>query len=198
MITFLEGKIVEKQPTRVVLAVGGVGYEVRIPLSSFDDLPHKNEVCLLLTHDYVREDQRTLYGFCTEAERKMFTMLLSISGVGPKLALSALSGLSVRELHASIADGDADRLSSVPGVGKKTAQRIVVELRDRISDGEAMEAIAGDEGLSERDTVARDAILALVSLGYKQPAARKMVQSAVVSDGPLEDVEDIVRKALAR
>jgi holliday junction DNA helicase RuvA len=197
MITFLQGQLVEKQPTRAVLDVGGVGYEVTIPLSSYDRLPAPGAACRILTYDHVREDIHQLFGFMSEAERRMFVLLMATSGIGPKLAMCALSGLSVRELKAAIVEGDTKRLSSVSGIGKKLAERMVVELRDRISQGEALEAIAGGEELSESDTKIRDAILALISLGYKQAEARKMA-GAVVKGGELAalSVEDIVRKAL--
>lgn len=197
MITFLEGALVEKDPTRIVLNVGGVGYEVFIPLSSYDKLPAPGGACRVLTYDHVREDTHALYGFLTADERGMFLRLMDVSGIGPRLALTALSGLSVRELKAAIVRGDVARLSSVSGIGKKTAERIVVELRDKIDDGEAMEAIASG-GAPEENARMRDAILALISLGYKQADAQKLVQNVVRSLGPDATVEETVRKALAR
>ena len=196
MITFLRGELAEKQPTRVVIDVGGVGHEVLIPLSTYDNLPLQNEICQLLTYDHVREDQHVLFGFGTESERRMFTMLLSISGVGPKLALSTLSGVSVRQLTEAVADGDCSRLTAVPGIGKKTAQRIVMELQHKIGENEALENVAGLEGASAEDITIRDAILALISLGYKQVDARKAVKKALEADSNLASVEEIVRKAL--
>ncbi len=196
MITFLRGELIEKQPTRVVVDVGGVGYEVLISLSTYDSLPLQNEDCRLLTYDHVREDQRVLFGFGTESERRMFTMLLGISGVGPKLALSTLSGVSVKQLTEAVMDGDCSKLNAVPGIGKKTAQRIVMELHHKIGENEALENIAGAEGASDEDIRIRDAILALVSLGYKQADARKAVKKALDADSDLVSIEDIVRKAL--
>lgn len=198
MITFLHGIIVEKQPTRVVLDVGGVGYEVFVPLSSYDRLPAKNESCRILTYDYLREDGHLLFGFMTEEERRMFILLMGASGIGPKLALSALSGLSIRELKAAVVEGDIKRLSSISGVGKKMAERIVVELRDKIGVGEGLEALTGAREMSADDLKARDAVLALIALGYKQEAARKMV-AGVLRKGGVDDiktVEDIIKKAL--
>lgn len=197
MITFLHGILVEKQPTRIVIEVGGVGYEVLVPLSSYDRLPHRNETCRILTYDYVREDQHLLFGFVTEAERRMFVMLMATSGIGPKLALSALSGLSVREIRAAVVEGDVKRLSSIQGVGRKMAERLVVELRDKISAGEALQAVAGGAEAADEDVRARDAVLALVALGYKQDSARKMVQQVLAAKEPPEDVEAIIRRALA-
>jgi Holliday junction DNA helicase RuvA len=199
MITFLEGELVEKQPMRVVLALNGVGYEVSIPLSSFDKLPREKEKCRLLIHDHIREDLHTLYGFCTEDERKTFVLLMTISGIGPKIALSALSGLSVRQMRAAIMGGDAQRLSSVPGIGKKTAERIIVELRDKIGAGEAAEAmIGGDDGRLAGNTEARDAVLALISLGYKQNDARLMIEKTLAAAGSSAKADELIRKALAQ
>ncbi len=197
MITFLEGTLVEKQPTRVVLNVHGVGYEVYIPLSSFDRLPGENAPCRLLTHDHLREDLHNLYGFVTEAERSLFEMLLGISGIGPKTALSALSGLSVRDLKAAVVEGDVKRLSSISGVGKKTAERIVVELRHKLSAGDALEAVAGSPEALPGDLRTRDALLALISLGYKQVDAQQRVSGILPRLKPSATVEDVVRAALA-
>lgn len=196
MIAHLEGTLVEKHPTQVILDVGGVGYEVFVPLSTFERLPDEKARCRLLIYDYVREDAHLLFGFSTEAERDLFRRLLDVRGVGPKLALSALSGLSVREFTAAVAAGDVRRLSAVPGIGKKTAERLVVELRDKISAGEALEAIGRAEARPE-DLRLRDATLALISLGYKQTEALEMIRRAA-RDAPAEaTVEDLVRRALA-
>lgn len=199
MITFLKGQLVEKTPTRCVLDVGGVGYEVLIPLSSYDRLPAVNEDCRILVHDYVREDQHMLFGFMSEPERGMFLLLLGASGIGPKLALSALSGLTVRELKAAVAERDVKRISSISGIGKKMAERIVVELGHKIGAAEALEAMSGAEDREAGDLRLRDAVLALVALGYKQDVARKKTQS-VLADAGTEglDVEGIIKRVLSR
>jgi Holliday junction DNA helicase RuvA len=196
MITYLQGTLVEKQPTRVVLDVGGVGYEVFVPLSSYDRLPHTDAPCRLLTVDHVREDVHQLFGFATERERRMFGLLMSISGIGPKLAMSALSGLSIRDLTRAIVESDVKRLSSISGLGKKTAERIVVELRDKIGEAEALDAVAGVDELSGEDTQRRDAVLALVALGYKQADAARMVAAALKNTGHDVSVESIIKNAL--
>lgn len=198
MIVFLVGEIVEKHPTRIVMDVCGVGYEVLIPLSSYDRLPPRGESCRVLTYDYVREDSHQLFGFMTEGERRMFVLLMGTSGIGPKLALSALSGLSVRELKVAVIDGDVKRLSSISGVGKKMAERMAVELRHKIDDGEALEALHGSDDRPREDMQSRDAALALVSLGYKVDVARKLVRQALDNGASPEDTEDIIRKSLAR
>lgn len=198
MITFLNGKLCEKQPTRIVMDVGGVGYEVFIPLSSYDKLPSVDASCRVLVYDCIREDDHLLFGFMTEPERQLFLMLISVSGIGPKIAMSALSGMSVRELKAAIVEGDAKRLSSVNGVGKKTAERMVVELRDRISKGEALEAVSGSTHLEPDDTRARDAVLALTALGFQPNSARDRVVAVLKQPGASTlSVENLVKKALA-
>jgi Holliday junction DNA helicase RuvA len=195
MITYLEGTIAEKQPTRLVLDVGGVGYEVFIPLCTYDRLPPAGERCKVLTHDHVREDARQLFGFMTDDERDTFRLLLGISGIGPKIALSALSGLSARELKAAVVEGDIKRLSCISGVGKRTAERMVVELRNRIKPGEALEAVAGGDAGSPDNIRLRDTVLALIALGYQQDAARKMAAQALKGGDGLS-VEDLIKRAL--
>ncbi len=197
MITFLRGTLVEKQPARAVIDVGGVGYDVLIPLSSYDRLPATGEAVRILTHDYVREDARLLYGFMSAAEREMFLLLIGTTGIGPKLALSALSGLTVRELKAAVVEGDVKRLSCISGVGKKMAERLVVELRHKISDAEALEAVAGADD-DTGNILLRDAMLALITLGYKQDEARKMVRRVAEQHPDSASVEDIVKRAVAR
>ena len=196
MITFLQGKIAEKQPTRAVVEVGGVGYEVFIPLCSFDRLPAVGEPCRILTYEHIREDIHQLFGFMGEPERQMFLLLMSTSGVGPRIALAALSGMSVRELKAAIVQGDVKRLSSISGIGRKLAERIVLELKDKIGEAEALEAIAGAEAATPEDRRTRDAVLALVALGYKQDEARKMIAAALRGAPAAMTVEELVRRAL--
>ncbi len=198
MIVFLEGTLVEKQPARIVLDVGGVGYEVTIPLSSYEKLPDENAKCRVLIHDHIREDSHDLFGFFTDGERRMFTLLLGISGVGPKTAIAALSGLSVRDITAAIAQGDVKRLSSISGIGKKTAERIVVELKDKLSAGESMAALSGSGEAVPEEQGIHDAVLALISLGYKQADAIKMARTAVEKLGDKPKTEAILRFALAR
>jgi holliday junction DNA helicase RuvA len=197
MITFLDGILVEKQPTRVVLNVGGVGYALTISLGTYDRLPDENANCRILTHEHIREDVHDLYGFMMEEERGLFRLLLGVSGIGPKTAMSALSGLSTRELKAAIVSNDVKRLSSIPGIGKKTAERLAVELKDKFTAGDALEAISGAMEGKPDDIRLRDAILALISLGYKQADAQKMVKDAGAALPKAASVEDIVRRALA-
>jgi Holliday junction DNA helicase RuvA len=193
MITFLDGILEEKQPARVVVNVGGVGYEVLVPLSSFDRLPPEGEKARVLIYHHITEVSQVLFGFATDEERRMFTLLLGVSGIGPKIAVSALSGLSVRELKIALADGDVKRISSISGIGKKTAERIIVELRDKFSPGETLEALSGADH-PPGDTRLRDAALALISLGYKQDEARKMIKALTLSADT--SVEEMIRMAL--
>lgn len=198
MITFLEGIIEDKQPTHLVLNVGGVGYDVVISLNSFDRLPGLGEKVRILTHDHIREDDHQLFGFMTADERRVFTLLLGVSGIGPKTALSALSGMSVRELKVAITDRDVKRLSSISGIGKKTAERMIVELRDKFGAGEVMAAAAQGNPETESDIRLRDAVLALISLGYKRAEAQELVLRVTSQPSMAgKDVEAIVRKALA-
>ncbi len=194
MITFLEGKLYKKAPTRIEVNVGGIGYEVFIPLSSYDRLPAPGKNLHILTHDHIREDVHFLYGFMTEGERMLFLRLLSISGIGPKIALSALSGMSVRDISASIVNGDVKRLSSISGIGKKMAERMIVELRDKMSAGEALEALAGEE--QSNDLRVQDSVLALMALGYKQMDAWKMARKVIPELPEDATVETIVKHAL--
>jgi Holliday junction DNA helicase RuvA len=196
MITFVEGILEEKTPTRIVLNVHGVGYEVLIPLCSYDRLPTQGETCRILTHDYIREDTHTLFGFTSAEEREFFLRMVGISGIGPKLALSALSGLSVREFKMAVVQSDVKRISSISGIGKKTAERIIVELKDKISEADALDA--GSSAPDVRTLESRDALLALVSLGYKKDDAAKMVLAAEKKAGDGAGVEELVRSALAR
>jgi Holliday junction DNA helicase RuvA len=197
MIAFVEGTLVEKHPTRVVVNVQGLGYELFIPLSSYDRLPPLGQTVHLLTHEHIREDDHRLFGFMTEAERRMFLLLTSISGIGPKLALCALSGMTVRELKRAIVENDVKRLSSVSGIGRKTGERIIVELRDKLDAGEALEAVAGAGEQGQNDARLRDAAMALIALGYKQDQAAKMVLD-VLHRHPGQEltVEDIIKKSL--
>ena len=196
MITFLDGELVEKDPGRLVLDVNGVGYEVTVPLSSHDRLPAVGARCRILTWLCIREDAHLLFGFASADERALFLLLMTVSGIGPKMALSALGGLSVRELKAAIAGGDAKRLSGVPGIGRKTAERLILELKDKIPAGEAAEAMTGGTDERTTDVRARDGVLALIALGFKQAEAQAAVREALPTLKPEDPVQELVRLAL--
>ena len=199
MITFLQGKLVEALPTQVVVEVHGVGYEVLIPLSSFDKLPVPGGDVKLLTQLVIREDAHILYGFMTAAERDLFRLLVnSVSGIGPKTALNILSGMNATTFRGAVASGDVKSLSQISGVGKKTAERIVVELRDKIGQAGALEAASARHTLSADDQKTNDATLALMALGFKQNEAHDAVRAAQTMLGNSATVEQIIRACLKK
>ena len=195
MIAYIRGTLVEKDPTRVVIEAAGVGYELTIPLSTFDRLPKTGTEAKLLAYHCVREDDETLFGFATEAEKAMFAKLTSVSGVGPKIAIAILSGSSIGELSLAIASGNAKRISSIKGVGKKTAEKICIELKDKVNAIETL-AATGRGGKGEISPVLHDAILALSALGFNEEAANKMVSQVVAAHPDAKDTETIIRFAL--
>src|SRR2546421_7232570 len=199
MITFLHGKLVDSLPTQVVVEANGIGYEVLIPLSSYDKLPQPGQELKLLTHLVVREDAHTLYGFMTSAERELFRMLINtVSGIGPKIALNVLSGISVTAFRGAVANSDVKALSQISGVGKKTAERIIVELKDKIGAAGAWEAASAQRALSPEDQKVNDAVLALLALGFKQIEAHDTVRKAQASLGAQATIEDLVRACLKK
>jgi Holliday junction DNA helicase RuvA len=199
MITFLQGKLIEAHPTQVIVDVNGVGYEALIPLSSFDKLPQPGQAVKLLTQLVVREDAHTLYGFMTPEERNLFRLLVdTVSGIGPKTALNVLSGISVTAFRGAVANGDIKALSQISGVGKKTAERIVVELKDKIGMAGAWEAVSAKHGLSADEQRINDAVLALVALGFKQIEAHDAVRGAQAVLGAQATIEELVRACLKK
>ncbi|HYG23324.1 MAG TPA: Holliday junction branch migration protein RuvA [Verrucomicrobiae bacterium] len=199
MITFLHGKLVDALPTQAIVNVGGVGYEVLIPLSSFDKLPQPGQDVHVLTQLIVREDAHVLYGFMTTAERDMFRLLINtVSGIGPKIALNILSGISVTAFRGAVANSDVKALSQISGVGKKTAERIVVELRDKVGAAGAWEAASAQRSLSPSDQKVNDAALALMALGFKQVDAHEAARASQVLLGETATVEDLVRACLKK
>jgi Holliday junction DNA helicase RuvA len=199
LISFLNGKLVDAFPTQVTVDVNGVGYDVLIPLSSFDKLPQPGGEVKLLTHLAVREDAHVLYGFMTAPERELFRMLINtVSGIGPKIALNVLSGMNPVAFRGAVASGDVKSLSQISGVGKKTAERIVVELRDKIGAAGTWEASSAARSLSASDQKVNDAVLALMALGFKQPEAHESVRAAQVMLGDQANVEALVRAALKK
>ena len=199
MITFLHGKLVAALPTQVVVDVNGVGYEVLIPLSSFDKLSQPGHDVKLLTQLVIREDAHTLYGFMTAPERDLFRLLINtVSGIGPKTALNILSGMNPVAFRGAVANGDVKSLSQISGVGKKTAERIVVELRDKIGAAGAWEAASARHALSPEDQKTNDAVLALMALGFKQADAHDAVRAAQTMLGAKATVEDLVRACLKK
>jgi holliday junction DNA helicase RuvA len=197
MIVFLDGVLEEKEPTRVVVNVNGIGYEASIPLSSYDRLPAPGQRVRLLTVPVVREDAHLLFGFMSAEERSAFLQLTSVNGIGPKLGLAVLSGLAVRDLKAAIASGDVKRLSGISGIGKKTAERLILEMRDKLGKGELLESLTGGKTPGPKDSKLRDALLALISLGHKQADAQRMVKDIASEITPETTLEEILRKVLS-
>ena len=192
MIAYIRGILAEKEPTRAVVEAGGVGYELFIPLSTYDRLPRAGEEAKLLAAHVVRDDAEALFGFATAEEREMFTMLVSVSGVGPKIALSMLSGTSLGDLAQAIAGGDVKRISSIKGVGRKTAGKICVELKDKV--GPFALAAGGAPGAAP---MANDAIMALRALGFAEDASAKMVADVLAANPSVDSVGQVVKLALA-
>ncbi len=202
MIHFLRGKLVDSLPTQAIVEVQGVGYEVLIPLSSFDRLPASGGEVFLLTVQVIREDHHALYGFVSAPERDLFKLLIqTVSGVGPKLALAMLSGMSVDGFRAAVAAGDLKALSAISGVGRKTAERVVVELRDKLGafgtaggPSPVPSARAGTPG----ELHFNDAVLALTALGHKPLEAQTLVRAAQALLGTGAGVEELVRASLRK
>jgi Holliday junction DNA helicase RuvA len=179
--------------------VNGVGYEVLIPLSSFDKLPSPGNEIKLLTHLQIRDDAHVLYGFMSATERELFRLLINnVSGIGPKIALNILSGINATTFRGAVANGDVKALSSISGVGKKTAERIVVELKDKIGQAGALEASSAGRALSESDQKINDAVLALMALGFKQLEAQDAIRAAQAVLGLQASIEDLVRASLKK
>ncbi|MCZ6785019.1 MAG: Holliday junction branch migration protein RuvA [Proteobacteria bacterium] len=199
MIAWVEGSLRQKTPARVVVDVHGVGYELLIPLSTFAALPDEGKTVALHVHTHVREDAIQLFGFATSAERATFELLLKASRVGPRLAQNILSGIAADVLVAAIQRGDVSSLRSVPGVGKKTAERIVVELRDRADEVAARTgAVASGTGAGAAREIAAQAISALQNLGYPRSQAERVVEAATAEVGEEVSLEVLIREALRR
>ena len=190
MIGSLEGRLIDKTPEVVGVQVGGVGYEVRVPLSTYLELPDEGKTVRLRVHTYVREDQFRLYGFLTDEERRGFRLFLGISGVGPRLALAILSGLPIAKLVHAIRHEDVNALKGVPGVGTKTAERILVELRDKVDGFEVPEPAEAGAGAEDAS------ISALMNLGYPRALAERAVRAALEELPDVPELEDVIREAL--
>src|SRR5271155_5100608 len=196
MISFLRGTGIQGPPMRLIIEAGGVGYDVHIPLSTYDKLPQPGAEAKILTHLVVREDAHILYGFATPEERDLFRLLVNnVSGIGPKLALAVLNGSTPVMFRGLVVAGDIASLSKIKGVGKKTAERIVVELRDKVGVSAAWEAASAKQALTPEEAHVNDAVLALISLGYKQAEAHKVVRS-LHDANPKSTVEQLVKEAL--
>ena len=193
MISYLNGTLTEKSPTEITIEVNGVAYAVLIPLSTYEALQETGSAVKILTYLHFREDAIQLYGFATSSERDLFKMLISISGIGPKMAQGILSGVSVNELKNFILHANFSGLMSIPGVGKKIAERLVIELRDKIGKLEYQTPVKEDKASAIRN----EALLALTSLGYSRPIAEKTIRMVLQeSDGSTLTVEELIKRAL--
>lgn len=194
MITFLEGVLENKELSAIVLNVNGVGYSILIPLSCYEILPEEGNTCRLLTYHHITESDEKLFGFKDNDERAFFTQLLTISGIGPKLAITAISGLPVEEFKRAISNGDISLISSISGIGKKTAERIIVEMKGIYNTLESLKI----KDSNSSDSRINDAVLALNSLGYNPDTSAKMVKSVINKLTPATTVEEIIRLTLKK
>lgn len=198
MITSIQGILSSSGPLRAVIEVGGFGYEVNVPVTTSERLGPLGVPVKLHTHVVYREDAQTLYGFATAAERDFFRLMIeNVTGVGPKVALSIMSRLSLPLLEGAIRAGDVGTLSKCPGIGKKTAERLVVELRARMGAGGTMVPVGGVEGEPSEGGTLRDAVAALVALGYRTQDADQATRRAMLALGPGASTEALIKKALA-
>jgi Holliday junction DNA helicase RuvA len=196
VIARLRGKLLEKQPNRIVVDVSGVGYDVAVPLSTFYGLGEPGADVVLRVHTHVREDALALYGFATALELDLFERLISISGIGPKVALAVLSGIEPIELIGAVERGDLARLTAIPGVGKKTSERIVLELKDRLPRAHVAAVAVSPDGAPEPSAVRDDLLSALMNLGYHRPLAERAVDAALKTAGRDAGFERTLRQAL--
>lgn len=197
MIVYVNGTLVSKTPDAAIVDVNGLGYRVLIPLSTYERLPATGDDVTLQTYHYLREDAEMLYGFATKAEQAVFETMIGVSRVGPKLALSALSSMSPTELRDHVMEGDTSRLTDISGVGRKTADRLVIELRDRLADLDVLEGSAPLSGGSDARAVARqDALDALVALDLSRADAERALRNVLRSDPGIQSADELVRRAL--
>ncbi len=197
MIGFLRGRVLEKQPNRVLVDVNGVGYEVIVPLSTFYDVGDEGAEVSLRVHTHVREDALQLYGFLSLLERQVFERLIAVSGIGPKLAISVLSGLETRDLVVAVQRGDIARLTGIPGVGKKTAERIVLELQEKLSQLASQAAVDARPAVAEGDRLRGDLLSALQNLGYHRTDAERAID-VVLEQSADRTLESALKDALRR
>ncbi len=197
MIAYVKGILAEKSPQRAIVEAGGVGYELAIPVSTYDRLPATGREVKILAFHVVREDDEALYGFATSMERELFAKLTGVNGVGPKIALAILSGASFAEISLAIASADAKRIAAIKGVGKKTAEKIVLELRDKINAIEAMALSSGEKNAARREKAfLLDARKALSALGFTDEISSKMVAKVLSEHPEADSTEAVVKFAL--
>lgn len=193
MIGYLAGKIVSKKPAQILLDVNGVGYQLNISINTFEKLPDEGQTASIFTYLAVREDSLTLYGFSSESEKHMFELLIGVNGIGPKLAQGVLSGIQIDDLKHALKSGDLSRLIAVPGVGRKTAERMLLDLREKVDN-----VVTGEKGTAALPyKIKEDAVSALTTLGYNQKLAERAVRDVLMVN-PSIQIEDLIRQALTQ
>lgn len=195
MISRIQGILIEKRPPWLVIDCNGVGYELEVPMTTVWTLPELNKTVTILTHLIVRDDAHLLFGFATEAERKLFRSLIKVTGIGSKVALAILSGIESKEFVQCVHESNAARLTALPGIGKKTAERLIVEMRDRVGDWAPANLSAMAPSSAAAGNAVNDAISGLIALGYKPPEASRLVMEL---DGDDQSSEEIIREVLRR
>lgn len=195
MIGFIEGILETIETDKIIINTGGIGFEVFVSSSVLNKLPHKGQKIKILTHFLIKEELMQLYGFSTLEEKRLFLQLLSVSGIGPKSAMNIISSFNIENLVAAIAKGDVNFLSSVPGIGKKTAQRVIVELKEKIAKAYSLEASEGIFDDATESPLLKEAVSALIALGYSSKEARKAVTTAIQSS-PNQTIENIIKASL--
>ncbi len=196
MFEYLKGQLISSSPDRTVVEVNGIGYVLTIPLSTYERLPSPGEEFTILTHHYVREDEQTLYGFAGEEERDLFRLLLGVSKIGPRVALGILGGIPTAAFGSAIASGDVDLLSSVPGIGKKTAERLILELKDKIEIHPRLGTGPDRKAPGAADEKIADVLRALQSLGYRPAQSRRALDRALTVADPAWPVEKLLKETL--
>lgn len=192
MISQIRGRLANKAPGEIIIDCNGVGYGIRVPLSTFYELPEIEAEVMLQVYTHVREDALLLYGFLTNKEKELFCLLIGVSGVGPKLAINVLSGISARDLERALCEGDLIGLTRIPGIGRKTAERMLVELKDKVT----LPAGAAATGLPLKQGVVKDALSALVNLGYTRSIAEEAVHEAARQRGDEPSLEELLKESL--
>lgn len=198
MYAYLSGQLAEKRPTEVIIDVQGIGYRLHIPTSTFEALPDVGRTVRLFAYHHVREDASLLFGFSSREEKRVFEVMIGVSGIGPKLALAALSSMKPDDLRAHVVHGDTAVLTSIPGVGRKTAERLIIELRDRFADMESVREGAPSTGAASQAAASarNDALAALESLGFNRAAAEKGLQKVLKSHPDVAAAEEMIRLVL--
>jgi len=197
MIALINGSLIYKSISHVIVEVNGIGYQIFIPLTTFYELPDTNQKVTLHIHTHVRQDDISLFGFGTGEEKGVFQLMISVSGIGPKLAMNILSGISAEELVRAVSHGNLERLVAIPGVGKKTAERMILELKDKVVKLSTYEAIYKDDGdIRVYDSIIDDVLSALINLGYKSQRAREVMDKIIKESPESLTLDTLLKKAL--